>query len=255
MKRAIVTYAAGAHEELLDVALPGYKAFAQRHGYELIVGDNVTDLPPAWNKVSLLMEVLLHHEEVVLFDCDLIVVNSADNFPSLRDGATHALVRHFDGGSEVPNSGVWWVTREIVPLLAKMMDLEVFRDHGWWEQAALMTMMGYTVPPQGSDYRKTQCRNVVQTRWFRECQFMRLAWNSHPNYRAERPRIVHCSYSDMSRRLEVMRALARDPAYDYPRFEPPKPKVENKDEEATGTGHGGQDATRPGVLGGAPATD
>ena len=250
MKRAIVTYAAGAHEELLDVAMPSYKAFAQRHGYDMLVGGKETNLPPAWNKVPLLLEALLRYDEVVWFDCDLVVVNPADDFPPMRDGVTHAMVRHFDDCGEVPNSGVWRVTSAVVPLLSGMMDLEVFRNHGWWEQAALMTLMGYTVPPHGSDYRKTQCRNVVQTRWFRECYFMRLAWNSHPNYRAERPRIVHCSYPDMSRRLDVMRALARDPAFDYPRYD-----REAKDAKATGIGYGKQDAVRSGVLGGAPAAD
>ncbi len=31
MRRAIVTYAAGAHEELLDVALPTYRTFAEKY--------------------------------------------------------------------------------------------------------------------------------------------------------------------------------------------------------------------------------
>ncbi len=50
------------------------------------------------------------------------------------------------------------------------------------------------------------------------CEFMRLCWNSHPNYRADKPRIVHCSYVDMQERIEVMRSLVRDPHYDYPRY-------------------------------------
>lgn len=218
MNRAIVTYAEGAHEELLDVALPTYKAFADKHGYKLIIGTQMSEFPPAWNKIPLLLEGLQHYDEVIWFDCDLVVVNSSEDFPPMCDGAAHAMVRHFEDCSEVPNSGVWRLNRKARPLLEAIFRLEVFRDHGWWEQAALMTLMGYTVPPQGSSFNETKCRNVVKTEWYNQCQFMRLLWNSHPNYRADSPNIVHCSYPDMQRRLEVMRALVADPRYNYPRY-------------------------------------
>lgn len=234
--RCIVTYAAGAHEELLDVSLPTYKAFAQRHGYDMLVGGKMTDLPPAWNKVPLLLEALAQYTEAVWFDCDLVVVDPSEDFPAMHSDSArgvytqdsvHSMVRHFEDNSEVPNSGVWRLTRAALPLLEKMLELEVFRDHGWWEQAALMTLMGYTVPPQGSEFPKTKCRCVYPTRWHRDCQFMRVKWNSHPNYRADCPRIVHCSYPHMLQRIEVMRALVRDPVFDYPRYD----KDDNKTDE------------------------
>lgn len=221
MRRAIVTYAAGAHEELLDVALPTYKAFADRHGYDLHVGRKVCDLPPAWNKIPLLLKALTvgAYDEVVWFDCDLVVVDPTSDFPQLHDDDVHALVRHFEDCSEVPNSGVWRVRRDAIPLLNKMMELEVFENHGWWEQAALMTLMGYCVPPEGSKFKDTKCRCVRPTVWYDRCEFMRLCWNSHPQYRSDHPRIIHCSYPDMPRRLRVMRELVEDPLYDYPSFE------------------------------------
>ena len=219
VKSCIVTYAAGAHEELLDVALPSYKDFAVRHHYDLHVGEKHTDLPPAWNKIPLLLYALQRYEEVVWFDCDMVVVDPSEDFPLISNtpGRTcyHALVRHFDGNSEVPNSGVWRLTRECVPLLEKMMELEVFTNHGWWEQAALMTMMGYSVPPEGTHFPDTKCHNKYQTRWYKACHFMRLYWNSHPNYRHDKPRIVHCSYPRIQDRLDVMRALAANPCYNY----------------------------------------
>lgn len=225
--KCIVTYAEGAHEELLDISLPTYRAFAERHGYDLVVGGKMTDLPAAWNKVPLLLAALSHYETVVWFDCDLIVVDPSEDFPPMVSDPTagaytqdrvHSLVRHFELGSEVPNSGVWRLRRGTETLLYDMLKLEVFHDHGWWEQAALMTLMGYTVPPQGSVFSRTKCRCVYQTKWHRECQFMRIAWNSHPGYRADKPRIVHCSYPDMSQRIEVMRALVRDPEFPYPKY-------------------------------------
>lgn len=237
MSRCIVTYAAGAHEELLDVALPTYKEFAHRHGYEVIVDTTeYPDLPPAWRKVPMLAHLLGIYDEAVWFDCDLVVVDPTVDFPKWEPAKYHALVRHFEDKSEVPNSGVWRL-RGCGLLLDRMMELEVFTNHGWWEQAALMTLMGYTVPPEGSEFRKTKCRNVVKTRWYNECQFMRLCWNSHPNYRADNPRIVHCSYPDMPRRLEVMRALVKDPHYDYPKYSTETDNAEGK-EKSRGTTRG-----------------
>lgn len=233
MRRAIVTYAAGAHEELLDIAVPTYRTFAQRHGYDLLVGENLTDLPPAWNKVPLLLDAVVRYDEVVWFDCDLVVVDPSEDFPPMGpDPASgtytqdklHSMVRHFEDNSEVPNSGVWRLRRAcgdlyISQLLKAMLELEVFRNHGWWEQAALLTMMGYCVPPEGSHFPDTKCKCVNPTRWYNACQFMRLSYNSHPNYRAEHPRIVHCSYPKMTQRLDVMRELVRDPHYEYPRYD------------------------------------
>lgn len=229
MNRAIITYAAGAHEELLDVALPTYRDFAQRHGYDMLVTrgnlveslsivPNANALPPAWRKIPLLLDALNRYETVVWFDCDLVVVNPTDDLPVMPSGCSHALVRHFEDDSEVPNSGVWQLRRSAVPLLEKILELEVFTNHGWYEQAALMTLMGYTVPTEGSEFHKTKCKPVYVTKWLRECHFMRLAWNSHPNYKAEKPRIVHCSYKSMQTRIEVMRALVKDPVFDYPRY-------------------------------------
>lgn len=228
--RCIVTYAEGAHQELLDVVLPGFKDFAARYNYDLIVGKQLLpDLPPAWQKVPLLIEALRNHSEVVWFDCDLVIVDPSEDFPPMGERTLHSLVRHFEECSEVPNSGVWRIRQQMnglrgTDLLTQMLQLQVFRNHGWWEQAALMILMGYIVPPEGSRFLDTKCRCIQKTKWYDACEFMRLCWNSHPNYRAEHPRIVHCSYPDMPRRLEIMRTLVRDPHYDYPKFVPDEDK-------------------------------
>lgn len=239
MKRAIVTYAEGAHEELLEISLPGFRDFAHRHGYELLIGNHTgkNSLPPAWLKLEFLRQALESHQEAVWFDADLIIVNPLDDLPALDYGWLHAMVRHFEGGSEVPNSGVWHLRRECmaggpraIDLLHKVSELEVFINHGWWEQAALLTLMGYTVPPEGSHFPDTKCRSVQKTKWYNCCRFLRLAWNSHPNYRSSTPRIVHCSYPAMTERIEVMRALVKDPHYQYPRYDAPKQQKDANDE-------------------------
>lgn len=229
MKRCILTYADGAHEELLDISLPLYKEFARQHGYDMVVGKKLCEMPAAWNKVLLLQSMLMDYESVTWFDCDLVITDMSEDFPTTLSSQTHdsassgdfkyhSLVRHFENNSEVPNTGVWILGKSAVPMLRAMTSLEVFTNHGWWEQAALMTLMGYCVPPEGSHFPDTMCKCLVQTDYWRACQFMRICWNSHPNYRAEKPRIVHCSYLSMLQRVEVMRALVKDPTFNYPGY-------------------------------------
>jgi hypothetical protein len=54
MTRAIVTFGTGRHAEMLEVALPSFRAFAGRHGYRLFVADQIgTKRPPPWYKVKI----------------------------------------------------------------------------------------------------------------------------------------------------------------------------------------------------------
>lgn len=227
MSKCIVTYADANHAELLATSLPTFKAFADRHGYDLLVGEEeMVDhtRPAAWHKVRMLNSALKIFDVAVWFDADLVVVDPSEDF-TFSEIKLFALVRHMAKGSEVPNSGMWALRRAAAPLLKAMWDLEIFWNHGWWEQAALLTLMGYTVPPEGSDFDETKCMCVHETYWTRMCEFLPVKWNSHPNYRAEKPKIVHCSYPTVEQRLEVMRALVRDPGYNYPEW-PAKKKKE-----------------------------
>lgn len=216
MNKCIVTYAAGEHCKLLEIALPTFKRFADKHGYDFLVGDKQCDRPPAWNKIPLLATALKAYESVLWFDADLVIVDDSEDIPAVPPEYSHAMVRHFESGSEVPNSGMWFLRPACLPLLESLWSLEVFMNHGWWEQAALLTLMGYTVPPEGSDFRKTKCRCVWPTTWRDKVQFLPLEWNAHPNCRGEVSRIVHCSYKDMEQRIEVMRELVNNPGYNYP---------------------------------------
>ena len=59
MSRALVTLAKGPHERLLEVALPSFRAFADRHGYEVIVAsESDHGRPPSWWKVLALKAAL-----------------------------------------------------------------------------------------------------------------------------------------------------------------------------------------------------
>src|SRR3990167_8024976 len=100
MTRCIVTHASGPHEELLPISEPGFRDFAQRHGYDFVVGEKLTDRPPAWNKVYLILEMLAKYSDVLWLDADLVIVDPSQDLP-VKPSATMAMVRHFSAMSEV----------------------------------------------------------------------------------------------------------------------------------------------------------
>lgn len=146
MSKAIVTFGVGPHEELLSIALPSFKAFADLHGYDLLVVDGIEPKKPAaWYKTVVILEALKEYEEVLWLGADLVIVNGINDI-SVPDGAWQAMVFHHTGDGEVPNTEVWYNRREMIPTLEQMWEMSDnvgWANAPWWEQSALMHLMGY----------------------------------------------------------------------------------------------------------------
>ena len=62
VRKALISLAVGPHEELLDIALPSMRRFADLHGYEILVPELEVcrtpgcscSRPPSWWKVPFL---------------------------------------------------------------------------------------------------------------------------------------------------------------------------------------------------------
>ena len=106
--------------------------------------------PPAWRKIELLRSLLDRgHEAVLWVDADAVILRTdADIAAELRPGKDLYLVQHRTPqfpGQEVPNTGVMLVrdsewTRS---LLARIWERTEYLHHPWWENAALIAIMGY----------------------------------------------------------------------------------------------------------------
>ncbi len=204
-RTVLCTIATGSHRELFQVAQPGLERFAAEHGYQLVVvhDDDISGgRPPAWGKVRFLRRLLDTHDRVVWVDADAVIVDpSGDIFAGVDRRTPLSLVVHRYDGLEVPNTGVMafvscrWSKR----LLDRLWAAEHFIDHKWWENAAMIELLGYEVDdPRSSTRRASPDSSRINE--------LDLSWNSIPTDPSPKPRIVHFPGMSQTERLTGMRA-------------------------------------------------
>jgi hypothetical protein len=203
VRRALATFAIGSrYAALLNVARPLMREYAGQHGYVFVERvPHVQTRPASWLKVPLLLDLLSRFHEVLWLDCDVVIVESdwdiADDVP---DDDWQALVRHHTPDGEVPNCGVWYVRRAMTTTLAQMWAMSEYRDHVWWEQAAMLDLLGYAGRPLQLD---SPSELYARTCW------LGLEWNSHEERdRHPSPRFAHATSGPIDWRLDVMTRYA-----------------------------------------------
>jgi hypothetical protein len=198
VNRALVTFAVGPYEQLLEVSLPTMTAYAERHGYRLLAEPPALGTrPPSWMKLPLLRNALDEFDEVLWLDADVLIrddsLDLADEVPA---DAWQALVRHHVVEGEVPNCGVWFLRAAMRPMLDQLWGMDEYLEHPWWEQGALVELLGYRGRPVQLQAPSELCR---RTHW------LGLEWNSHEERdRHPRPRFAHATYGPLEWRLAVM---------------------------------------------------
>jgi galactosyl transferase GMA12/MNN10 family len=215
MRKALCSIGAGPHAALLEISEPTFRAYAERHGYDLVVGREADPRrPPAWSKVRMLQQLLAEFELVVWIDADAVIVDGrADIADDLEPGKQLGLVEHHRGDDRIPNTGVMvWRAGEFAhELLANVWSATRFIDHPWWENAALVDALGYDVPRFSRLERLLPGRprpvRPVRPSTYREgTQFLAPEWNWAYLSRVENPRIVHCVGVPVEQRLADMQA-------------------------------------------------
>ncbi|HEX5622140.1 MAG TPA: hypothetical protein VFX51_27185 [Solirubrobacteraceae bacterium] len=215
MRKALCSIGAGPHAALLAVSEPTFAAYAERHGYDLVVGHEADPRrPPAWTKVRMLQQLLAEFELVVWIDADAVIVDgSADIADDLEPDKQLGLVEHRRGEERIPNTGVmvWRASEFAHELLAKVWAATRFIDHPWWENAALVDALGYDVPRFSRlerllPGRPRPCRPARPSTYLAGTQFLAPEWNWAYLSRVEHPRIVHCVGVPVEQRLADMQA-------------------------------------------------
>jgi hypothetical protein len=202
MSRAIVSHGIGKlHKEMLDIAWPSFKAFADRHGWDIYRCDEIGSARPApWYKVQALLGLLESYDEVLFLGADTLIVDGREDMV-VPDKAWQALVEHHTGDGYVPNTDVWLCRKPMMPILEKVWGMTQWLMHGWWEQAALLELMGYNV------WQPTRYLGKP-TELYDNTYFLDNSWNVHKwdKPQPEHPRIQHASmYPD---RVSVMKEWA-----------------------------------------------
>jgi hypothetical protein len=212
MKRALVTFAVATHEPLLEYALPAMERYADWHGYDLITTPPRMLLrPPSWHKITAVLTALDTHDEVLWVDADVLILDdTVDLADEVDDQAWQAITRHHTREGEVPSVGVWYVRQPMRPWLERAWTLTKYLHHRWWEQAAMLQLLGYRADPP-------PCRLSQPTELYANTFWLGEEWNQlHLQYPADTvgepvttsPRFVHVGPgSPIDWRLTAMREL------------------------------------------------
>jgi hypothetical protein len=206
LKKTIVMAFPG-YEELYNIARPSIQVFAHKHGYDMRThADNVTSLPPAWNKIIRLIEAFKDGYDVALWlDADLVIINPSEDI-SVPDAMHQAMVTHNAvNGTNAINSGVWYLRKEALPFLEEVLATgPVTADiPEWWEQNTILQVLG--VPPI-FPYAATEPTNAYAQKLF-DLDYM---WNVAPftrrGFASSGFRILHAGgCGSIAQRAGIMR--------------------------------------------------
>jgi hypothetical protein len=161
--------------------LPLLEGYAAKHGMDFCcVNLSNGATPPSWVKVPNIGAALRDYARVLWVDADVVVFRSQENIlDEVPDDAWQAVVEHETECGTVPNCGIWLVTREMIPTLQLVWDTmrPEFLHHPWWEQAAMLTVMGYDVSPVDGRPNSVLAK---PTELHDRTHFLSQKWNHHP---------------------------------------------------------------------------
>jgi hypothetical protein len=212
-RRALATLGVGPHVELLERSRTTRDRWAQLHGYDVVVEEQLLapERPPSWSKVVLVRRLLVRYDDVLWIDADAVLVNDGGD-PADQLDRRHwlGLVTHRYQGRVLPNFGVFVVRRcrGALRFLDDLWSAEHHIDHRWWENAALLELLGYDL---GSEIP----RKVRSTRLERHVHDLDLGWNSIPYAQeADVPYVLHLAgLSQEERLVRIGDALERSPLH------------------------------------------
>lgn len=207
-RKVLCTIAHGPQTALLDLAREPLEDFAARHGYDLHLQTEAEDLsrPLSWSKVPLLKRLLGSYDLVVWVDADAIFLDtSRDIAEELEDDRYLYLAMHRYEGQDAANCGILMLRScdEALSLLDEAWAMTEFVDHPWWEQAAILTLLGFEIAGEPG---ACTAHIVRPTARFAGTKLLHREWNSISRDPAARPRIKHYAGIGHEERLAGMAA-------------------------------------------------
>ena len=205
MRRVLCTNATGTFASLLDVAGVGLEIYARRHRWDLVVSreDLAEGRPAPWAKVQLTRDLLREYSLVAWVDCDAVIVDFDRDLGDELEADKDFYIVEQEGGvprDQIVNSGVFmaragaWSER----FLAEVWSQEDLTHHRWWENAAIMRLLGY-------DIEASPVIHSGESPWMDRVKLIDLAWNSIPYWaRSPHPRITHYGALAVPRRRLLM---------------------------------------------------
>ena len=212
-KMIICSLATGPkHIPLLKVMAPTVSYYALTHKMDSLVLPLHSRLdasrPPAWDKIIMIRHALTLYDTVIWIDADAIICDPTRDIRKALDPnySMHLVPHPFkEKDRTVVNTGVWVCRKD--PIVFKLLD-EVwnhteFIDHKWWEQAALMDLLGFdvrTLMPNGVPV----CTFRGPTPYSHLVQYLNEEWNCIPYRPVNNPVIKHY-IMEHNKKVDIMK--------------------------------------------------
>jgi len=183
--------------------------YAKKYNFEFeSIPMDVTGRPQSWNKINLIQNEIKKNKNdyIMWIDADAFFSNEAENIASvLNEKFEIYLSSHYCGvfkGSIYKNTilttqrincGVMiFKTSDFSSsFLQKVWDYEKYINHTWYEQAAIMDLVGLKADISGN-----LNDNIGNNYYLKKIKFLNKEWNSIPSFseistESIRPSIIH----------------------------------------------------------------
>lgn len=194
-KKALVSAGTGVAADWISLTKETFAAYATRHGYDLHLESERVDptRPASWDKVQLIRALLDDYEIVLWVDADAVFISLEEDIADhLPDWAFLALRENDAGRGVVPNAGVmvFRASDEAKRFLDETWALDHYRDHPWWENAAMLELWGFkhTLGPNG---KVDWCEIAEATDYYRHTAKLDIRFNSMFFMAVDEPSLRH----------------------------------------------------------------
>ena len=189
-RKVIASVAIGSHKELLDLSIGKLNNYADLYGYEISICFESLDSsrPAAWNKILHILNLMPEFDEILWIDADAIIVDTSKDISEEVSKETDlAWVYHSYGDQSHPNTGVMFIRSNLKTVnLFELANLQTdLTNHPWWDQAAIMRLMGLESIDWPFELKESQVKIEINE------QKLSTEWNSIRQAPAEKPRIRH----------------------------------------------------------------
>jgi hypothetical protein len=205
----ILNFSTGEQYKILqDIMAPTVHYYGYRHHIDTLVKYSnerlAPERPAAWDKIVLIRNLLEIYKTVMWIDCDAIICNPIDDIrTSLEEGYPIHISTHNGIPPNFPNTGVMVLHHDDISfeLLEEIWKQEDMINHPWWEQGALIKLLGYE-----HEYHQN-IRYHGPTKYTSAVATLDLRWNCRPPDKelADNPAIIHFCGLPVRRRISEMK--------------------------------------------------
>ena len=150
MKKVLCSFGFGEHSKLLRLSTPTLYTYAQNHNYDLFLpnidyfSSDTKTRHPSWWKIELISNLFREYDQVLWIDADVIICRfEHDIFTEVISEHDMGVVVHQTNDGYVPNCGVWALNKSCTKWLNSLWNYNSFhRSRCWWEQAAMLYLLG-----------------------------------------------------------------------------------------------------------------